>query len=390
MNRNVTQTTVTTQTNAQQVVQPVVAQPVATQNIVQKSAVVTNVLDKAVLGAVIERQNVEVVHKPVVQEIHEQKIIELERQNVMTNVQQGTVMQRSTEQTRYEEIGHSDIESERLRLAQLNAHSAPVVTRQAGSTQEVSHGEVVAQVIRQEHIERHVQPVITEVREQNIVKEVTHPVVRTVHEQTIVREVGGHSQPVLLQQQQQQQQVNVIGTTQGINANSNFSGDQRFLQYEQSLLSQHQQHGSSFNHTEWIRANPAPTGYVPTGLLASQGLSHYGTTITTSTSGGNVSSVGQQNFSQHEQKVLPGSSSLERQNLAVHEQAVNQVMHGGVTQGTTMGGAPIYGTGVPVTGTTLQGGQPIHGSTIHEDEQKSGGIMSKVKNALHLGGHNKQ
>ncbi|KAL0490445.1 hypothetical protein AKO1_009559 [Acrasis kona] len=149
----------------------------------------TNVVDKPVLGGIIEKQNVEVIHKPVVQEIHEQKVIELEKQNVVKNIVHDTIHEQARASTVYEEVGTRDAEAERLRLAQLNLQTAPVVTHQSGATHEVRQGEVVAQVVRQEHIEHHVQPVITEVHEQNVVQEVVHPVVRKIHDETIIREV---------------------------------------------------------------------------------------------------------------------------------------------------------------------------------------------------------
>ncbi|KAL0488589.1 hypothetical protein AKO1_015745 [Acrasis kona] len=258
----VAQTTVTTKTTA--------TAPTVT-NVVQRDAIVTNVVDKAVLGNVIEKHNIEVVHKPVVQEIHEQKIIELEKQDVVKNVKQDTVVQRATDQTRYEEIGNVDVEAERLRLAQLNVAKAPVVTRQSGATHEVREGEVVAQVVRQEHIEHHVQPVITEVREQNIVKEVLHPVVRKVHDETIIREVGS-SAPLA------QQNINVIGTTQGINAN-----DELFLSWEKSMHGAYQKDINGWNREKWLMANPQPVGYKPTGFFNQYpAFSQYHTTTVTS------------------------------------------------------------------------------------------------------------
>ncbi|KAL0488669.1 5'-nucleotidase SurE [Acrasis kona] len=220
----------------------ITTETVPVTNVVQKDAVVTNVVDKAVLGNVIEKQNVQVVHKPVVQEIHEQKIIELEKQNVVKNVAQGTVVQKATDQTRYEEIGSRDLEAEKLRLAQLNATKAPVVTHQSGAKHEVREGEVVAQVVRQEHIEHHVQPVITEVREQNVVKEVVHPVVRKVHEDTIVREVGS-------------------GSTRVIDTNDSF------LNWEKSMYGAYQKDVTGWNMDKWVLANPQPVGYKPTGFF---------------------------------------------------------------------------------------------------------------------------
>ncbi|KAL0490914.1 developmentally-regulated protein [Acrasis kona] len=290
-----TQTTVTTKTTE--------TAPAVT-NVVHKDAIVTNVVDKAVLGNVIEKQNIEVVHKPVVQEIHEQKIIELEKQNVVKNIKQDTVVQRATDQTRYEEIGNKDLEAERLRLAQLNATKAPVVTRQSGATHEVREGEVVAQVVRQEHIEHHVQPVITEVREQNIVKEVLHPVVRKVHEETIVREVGSstvHSDLFLTWEKNMygayQKDTNGWNREKWLLANPQPVGykptgffnqypsfsqyhtttvtsaplltnaNQTHLAWEKSMYNDYEKHGSSWNRDSYLKANPQPTGYQPTGFL---------------------------------------------------------------------------------------------------------------------------
>jgi len=130
----------------------------------------------------------------VVQEIHEQKIIELEKQNVVKNVQQGTIHEQAKAATVYEQVGNRDLEAERLRLAQLNVQGAPNVVHQQGVATQVQQGEVVAQVVHQENIEHHIQPVITEVREQNVVQEVLHPVVRKVHDETIIREVHPYTQ----------------------------------------------------------------------------------------------------------------------------------------------------------------------------------------------------
>jgi hypothetical protein len=172
----VQQTTVTTTTQA-------------VPNTLQKEAIVTNVMEKPVLQNVIEKKNVEVHHKPVVQEVHQQKIIEIEKQPVVQQVQQQAVHQQSRVAPVYEEIGSRELgEEERLRLAKLNMQHQPHVQNQQ-TVQQFREGETVAQVIKQENIERHVQPVITEVREQTVVQEVVHPVVRKVHEPTIVREV---------------------------------------------------------------------------------------------------------------------------------------------------------------------------------------------------------
>jgi hypothetical protein len=146
-------------------------------------------MEKPVLQNVIEKKNVEVHHKPVVQEVHQQKIIEIEKQPVVQQVQQAPLLQKSRVETVFQEVGSRELgEQERLRLESLRLQGAPKVQNQQ-TVQQFREGETVSQVIRQENIERHVQPVITEVREQQVVQEVLHPVVRKVHEPTIVREV---------------------------------------------------------------------------------------------------------------------------------------------------------------------------------------------------------
>ncbi|KAL0490834.1 hypothetical protein AKO1_009621 [Acrasis kona] len=77
---------------------------------------------------------------------------------------------------------------------------------------------------------------------------------------------------------------NIINTTQV--SQQVWGGDQSFLQYEQSLLENHNNLGQSFNHSEWVRTNPAPAGYVPTGFLNQQGLGHYHQHYTSGTNAG--------------------------------------------------------------------------------------------------------
>ncbi|KAL0483283.1 hypothetical protein AKO1_014609, partial [Acrasis kona] len=217
---------------------PKVAQTTVTKtNPVVGEAVVTKVVEKPVLTNVVEKQNVEVVHKPVVKEVHEQKVIELEKQNVVKNINQGTVVEKSTDQTKYEQVGSRDLEDEKLRLAKLKITEAPVVTQQVGKKHEVNAGEVVSEVIRQEHIEHHIQPVVTEIHEKNVVKEVVHPVVRKVQEETIVREVPSSVDNEL------------------------------HMNWEKNMYTAYQKQGDKWNTEIWIKENPKPVGYIPTGFL---------------------------------------------------------------------------------------------------------------------------
>lgn len=294
-----------------------------------KEAVVTNVLEKPVVQNVIEKKNVEIHHKPVVQEIHEQKIIEIEKKPVLQNVHQPTLVKQERAATQFEEIGSANLsEQERLRLQQLNAPVAPKIT-QTGGVQQIQEREQVAQVVKQEFIERHVQPVVTEVREQNIVQEVVHPVVRKVHDAPIIREVTS-SAP--LQGAPLQSGLNKMTTT--------------------------------------------TTG---TGLSST----------TTTTTGMNPVDAERRNMNLHEQKVMHKDAPLstaEKQNLAVHEKVVDNV----VKHQTT--GTQVVGTSAPVTTvapTTTHGHHHKHHDDRHatvEGEQKPG-FMERVKEKLHLGHH---
>jgi hypothetical protein len=322
------QTTVTTRTEEKHVERPV------TQTI-QKDAIVTNVMEKPVLSNVIEQKHVEVHHKPVVQEIHEQKIIEIEKQNVVQNVQKEAQFSQARAETRFEEIGSAQLgEQERLRLASLHQTNAPKVV-QEGSVRQVQEQEVVGQVIKQETIERHVQPVVTEVREQKVVQEVLHPVVRTVHEAPIIREVTGTTA--------------VIGTTGH----------------------SHVGHGTTTQTTIQQGANTHGNTTVTT--QTNSGL-HSGTT-TTSSMGSNAVVTEQKNLLQHEQKVINKEggmmSGVERSNLAQHEKVVDSVTHN-----QHVGTTQTHGT----THNTTH-------NTTHGFEEEKPGLLTRMKEKLHIGGH---
>jgi len=305
------QTTVTTRTTE-----------VPTQTI-NKDAVVTNVMEKPVLQNVIEKKQVEVHHKPVVQEIHEQKIIEIEKQNVVQNVQKEAQFSQARAETRFEEIGSTQLgEQERLKLAQLQQTQAPKVVQQ-GATRQVQEQEVIGQVIKQETIERHVQPVITEVREQQVVQEVLHPVVRTVHEAPIIREVTGTN----VQQ----------GTT-----------------FQQSNLQQGIPKGETMITTQ-----------TKSGLTSG--------TTTTSNIGAPVQTEAT-NMTRHEHKLINKEggnlSGAERSNLAQHEQVVNKIAH----------------TDAPLTSTTTTTNAHRTGfNEPLDDESQKPGFFTRMKDKLHLG-----
>jgi hypothetical protein len=325
------QTTVTTRTTE-----------VPSQTI-NKEAIVTNVMEKPVLENVIEKKHVEVHHKPVVQEVHQQKIIEIEKQNLVQNVQKEAQFSQARAETRYEEIGSAQLgEQERLRLAQLNQAQAPKIVQQ-GSTRQVQEQETVAQVIRQENIERHVQPLVTEVREQKVVQEVVHPVVRTVHEAPIIREVTGAS---TIQK----------GTFQETHL------------HQQAPLQQ------GLTQQSGLRGETMVTTQTKSGLNSG--------TTTTSNIGAPIQTE-QVNMNRHEHKLINKEggnlSGVERSNLVQHEQVVNAVAHQG---------APLTGTthATTTTGTTHNAHRTGFNEPL-DDESNKPGFFTRMKDKLHLGHH---
>jgi len=329
------ETTVTTRTT--EVPGAVMQKPLTQQ--INREAVVTNVMEKPILENVIEKKHVEVHHKPVVQEIHEQKIIELEKQQLVQNVQKEAQFSQSRAETRFEEIGSAELgEQERLRLAQLRMNEAPKIVQQSGAVQQFQEQEVVGQVVKQEFIEKHVQPVITEVREQKVVQEVLHPVVRKVHEAPIIREVTSTQQPIVQQQGFQQTTVQQTNLQQG-------------TQFQQGSF----QKGG---------INQGVTTTTSTGNWSAPNSA-----VTTTTTGLNAEF---KNMGQHEQRVIQRESGLisnaEAQNLNQHEKFVEAVGTGNLNQGS-MGTAPLQST----TGT--------HQNTNMEGEKP--GLFSRIKGKLH-------
>jgi protein-disulfide isomerase-like protein with CxxC motif len=337
-NQQQQQTTVTTRTQQAPATTGLSGAPGA--QLINKEAIVTNVTEKPILSNVIERKHVEVHNKPVVKEVHEQKIIEIQKQPVLQRVEQPALINQQQAATRYEELGSSQLgEQERLRLQQLQSVQAPRVVQEQGTIQQFKEREVLAQVEKQEFIERHVQPVITEVREQNVIQEVIQPVVRKIYDAPIVREVSS-----------------TVGIQQSL--------QQTHISQQQPLLQQNLQQ-QNFNR-----------GGVTESTTNINQQGNFGTTKTTTTGSGmmGTTTIGggpQQNVARHEQKVFNNEAPLnttERQNLAVHEQAVNQVSTGQQLSQNTTGGA------FNNTGATTEGDKP--------------GFFNRVKGKLHLGHNN--
>ncbi len=264
----------------------------------------------------------------------------------------------------------------------MKLQQAPKIVQQQGETRQIQEREVVGEVIRQETIERHVQPVITEVRQQKVIQEVLHPVVRTVHEAPIIREVTSTVAPTVIQStgfqqqgfvQQQPMQTGFVQQSaytekQGLGQKltnvlhhnqttttqqpmqSGFVQQQPLLAEKQSLgqkisnVLHHNQTTTTQQPLEQGLVNPLDnnlnrgTGFQSNNALMPNQLgggnlstttttNNWGTpsSITTNTSG-NAGS----NLIQHEQKVINREHGLldnaERQNLSQHERVVESVV----------------------------------------------------------------
>ncbi|KAL0478790.1 large subunit rRNA methyltransferase [Acrasis kona] len=100
--------------------------------------------------------------------------------------------------------------------------------------------------------------------------------------------------------------------------------------WEQRMVGAQQSLGNNFNRDSWISTNPAP-------------LRQSYPVTTTQTIGGGLLDTERTNLMQHESK-LAGQGALlnplERQNLAIHEKAVENVL----SHGNIGGGAPTTNT----------------------------------------------
>ncbi|KAL0476772.1 hypothetical protein AKO1_002771 [Acrasis kona] len=169
---------------------------VETTKVIQKEAIISNVVDKPVLEEVIEKKNVEVHHVNVVQEIHEQPIIEVEKTHEERHIQEKTELHNVIEETKFETINTietelTEPERKKIKLAHdgLLSKDVSVKVSQDVKVDTVQDAELVREIIIQPIVEHHQQALVTEVHEKKVVEVHEHPIVRKIVEKPIVREI---------------------------------------------------------------------------------------------------------------------------------------------------------------------------------------------------------
>jgi hypothetical protein len=164
--------------------------------VIEKQAIVNTVIDKPVLDQVIEKRSVEVHHKDVVQEIHEQPIIEVEKVPETKHVQLETEVKTVVDsQVTYDAVEQtlSKEEKERLEAAKTGELNKPGVQIAATATMKTIHeGEEIREIIIQPVVERHQQTLITEIHEKKVIEIHEHPIIRKIIEKPIIREIIRH------------------------------------------------------------------------------------------------------------------------------------------------------------------------------------------------------
>ncbi|KAL0481068.1 hypothetical protein AKO1_012842 [Acrasis kona] len=151
--------------------------------VIEEAPLVTKIVDKPVLTEVKDIKNLNVVHKDLVHEIHEQPIVEIARKPETVLVKEQPLIKTVTAPLKMEEFGvsqHVDLD-----------FSSPVERTQVYSdAKHINLNETIKSVQTREVIERHIVPTVTEIHEQKIVNVIEQPIVRTYHEAPIVREVA--------------------------------------------------------------------------------------------------------------------------------------------------------------------------------------------------------
>ncbi|KAL0478139.1 ATP-dependent RNA helicase [Acrasis kona] len=175
--------------------------------IIEREAIVTTVVDKAVLEQVVNKENREIHHVNLVQEIHEQPIIEVEKLAQTKYIKEATETSTVIENTTYESIDNARLsmtEEERTRytLAHkgvLSKDQAVEIKKDISSTV-IQDAEEIREIIIQPIIERHQQAIVTEIHEKKIIEFHEHPVIRKIIEKPIIREIFADS--ILVEQKE--------------------------------------------------------------------------------------------------------------------------------------------------------------------------------------------
>jgi trehalose/maltose hydrolase-like predicted phosphorylase len=166
------------------------------ERVIEKEAIVNTIVDKPILDQVVEKKNVEVHHKNVVQEIHEQPIVEIERLPQTRIIKEATEVKTVIDhQKMFENINAgaelSFEEKERLFAAKQGKLSLPTnveVTKDV-KVDTLQDKEEVREIIIQPMIERHQQALVTEIHDKKVIEVHEHPVVRKIIEKPIIREI---------------------------------------------------------------------------------------------------------------------------------------------------------------------------------------------------------
>jgi len=150
--------------------------------VIDEAPIVTKIVEKPVLAEVRGIKNLNVVHKDIVQEIHEQPIIEIARRPETVYVKEQTLIETVMAPAKFETYGEQQ-------AVELNFSKPVETTQQVNDVRHVNLKETIKGVEVHETIERHIIPTITEIHEQKIVNVIEQPIIRTFHEAPIVREV---------------------------------------------------------------------------------------------------------------------------------------------------------------------------------------------------------
>jgi hypothetical protein len=164
-------------------------------DVITRDPVVTKIMEQPQITKIVEMKNIEILSKPIVKEIHEQPIIEVQKQLVTEHVVQDDIVTHQRAAPQYQEVNLGK------EAPQLNLGQGEIKYSKQATVKNVNLNEEVTQVVQRQMIERHVVPTITQIKEQRVISVIDQPIIRTIHEPTIIREVtSGTSQLSQLQQ----------------------------------------------------------------------------------------------------------------------------------------------------------------------------------------------
>jgi hypothetical protein len=158
---------------------------------VTKEGIVTTIVDNPVIEKIIEKKDVQVHHKNIVQEIHEQPIIEVERVHEVKKIQDPIETKTIKKFPAEHELIEQEMNDDEILELQRAKGLINIETKVKTQTTVVTHNDEaeLRQIIEQPIIEPHVQPVITEIHRKKIIIEHEHPIIRKIRHPPLVRVV---------------------------------------------------------------------------------------------------------------------------------------------------------------------------------------------------------